>query len=198
MEEIFKNYSIFNEGNILSTKVKEFIESNHYKQSAKSLKSRNIFTLYHEDLLVGCAIFGQPNSKSTQESYGSNILELRRFCVLNCAPKNTESFFLGRSLRILKKSKEISKIVSYADPEEGHIGTIYKATNFKYLGQGKGCNMTLVTKTGKKISVRQVYNKNKFGKYIKSAKGYQKMMETGEAKLIKLQSKHIYLYDLAA
>jgi len=52
--------------------------------------------------------------------------------------------FLGWILRTLAKtSPELIGVITYADPAQGHTGTIYRATNFRYLGQfrahrGKG------------------------------------------------------------
>jgi len=50
-------------------------------------------------------------------------------------PKNAESLFLGWCLRaIAKESKELIAVTTFADPAHGHSGTIYRATNWHYLG----------------------------------------------------------------
>lgn len=60
----------------------------------------------------------------------SNIYELTRLWVNDGTPKNTESFFIGNTIKLL--NKEI--IVSFAEINQGHRGTIYQATNFIYCG----------------------------------------------------------------
>ena len=62
------------------------------------------------------------------------LLELRRLCCIDKTPKNTESYFIGKTLRWLKKNTGVKRIVSYAEPFYEHSGTIYKASNFKHVG----------------------------------------------------------------
>jgi hypothetical protein len=50
-------------------------------------------------------------------------------------PKNSESWFIVRSLRLLKQAKpHITAVLSFADATEGHVGTIYQATNALFCG----------------------------------------------------------------
>ena len=49
-------------------------------------------------------------------------------------PKNSESRVIGAVLRSLKKHTELKFILSYADPAQGHVGTIYQATGWTYTG----------------------------------------------------------------
>ena len=53
-------------------------------------------------------------------------MELRRLCCIDETPKNTESYFIGRTLRWLRKNTGYKVVVSYADTHHGHEGTIYK------------------------------------------------------------------------
>jgi hypothetical protein len=46
-------------------------------------------------------------------------------------PRNTESRLISQALRQLVG---IRLVVSFSDPAEGHVGTIYQATNAVYLG----------------------------------------------------------------
>jgi hypothetical protein len=54
---------------------------------------------------------------------------------LDSAPKFSESFFLGQIIRWLKKNTDCNRVISYADKSVGHVGTIYKASNFKCVGE---------------------------------------------------------------
>lgn len=59
-----------------------------------------------------------------------DVVELTRLWVDDSAPRNGESFLIGRSIR--HAGKPI--IVSFADTGAGHVGTIYQATNWLYTG----------------------------------------------------------------
>lgn len=59
-----------------------------------------------------------------------NIYELTRLWIKDGTPKNCESFLIANTIKLL--DKEI--IVSFAEINQGHKGTIYQATNFIYCG----------------------------------------------------------------
>lgn len=87
------------------------------------------------DKLVGIVNYGIPASSTLLkgicgEAEMSNIYELNRLWVDDSVPKNGESFLVGNSIK--KLDREI--IVSFADTSQGHIGTVYQATNFIYTG----------------------------------------------------------------
>ena len=49
-------------------------------------------------------------------------------------PSNSESRVLGIVLRALRRNTEAKFLISYADPTQGHVGSIYQATNWLYTG----------------------------------------------------------------
>ena len=59
-----------------------------------------------------------------------NVLELTRLWIEDGTPKNTESFFISQCLK--RACREI--IVSFAQIDAGHVGTVYQATNWYYTG----------------------------------------------------------------
>jgi hypothetical protein len=62
-------------------------------------------------------------------------MELIRLVILDNYGKNIESYFISQSLKYLKKEfPHIKSIISYADGEQGHKGTIYQACGFYYQG----------------------------------------------------------------
>ena len=88
-----------------------------------------------EDLtLVGVITFGCPPSRHLQKSVcpsdPSLVLELNRLWVADCMPRNTESWFISRALKLLPAKL----ICSYADTKEGHVGYVYRASNWNYAG----------------------------------------------------------------
>ena len=47
---------------------------------------------------------------------------------------NNESRVLGLILRALRREGTYKLLVSFADPSAGHVGTIYQASGWTYLG----------------------------------------------------------------
>lgn len=171
---------------------KHFIEQHHYSKSARSQKAKHVFKLIdHYDNLVGVAVYGDPTSIHYN---GTNTIELRRLCLIDDTPKNTESYFIGRTLRWMKKNTEYSKVLSFADPNHGHQGIIYRASNFKYEGRETYDGYS-VEYQGTSFTKREVYQKTG-GEYTSRALELQAAIKSGEAKQIKLERKHRYVYEL--
>jgi hypothetical protein len=90
--------------------------------------------------LIGCMVFGNPVGRSTAASLSSeleinNVYELTRLFVHDGYGKNIESYCIGQALGYIKRNiPKIKAVISYSDPEQGHVGTIYKATNAIYQG----------------------------------------------------------------
>ena len=85
--------------------------------------------------LAGVVIYGVSCSSTLLkgicgEDEKSNVYELTRLWIEDNTPKNAESFLIGNTIKLL--DKEI--IVSFAEIQQGHAGTIYQASNFIYCG----------------------------------------------------------------
>ena len=118
--------------------VRAFIEQHHYSRSIKGVTPSHCFKITLDGQMVGAAIFGLPGMRETLEKYGEfgkyKLVELRRFCMIDDTPRNSESRTISIMLRALRK-QGIQRVLSYADPTYGHVGTIYKALGFACLGQ---------------------------------------------------------------
>ena len=111
----------------------EFILEIHYAKRYPSITYA--YGLFDNDKLIGIVTYGTPPSAPLRrgiagDKYIYDILELNRLC-LKYNRKNEASFLVGNSLRLLPKNKII---VSFADTSQGHLGTVYQATNFIYTG----------------------------------------------------------------
>ena len=53
---------------------------------------------------------------------------------LDNAPCNSESYFLGQIIKWITCNTKYDNVLSYSDLTVGHVGTIYKASNFKKVG----------------------------------------------------------------
>ncbi len=116
---------------------KELIVQNHY--SHKWSSCRYALGLFNNDVLIGVAVYGFPVGRQTVKSitpYLNNdeVLELTRLWLIDEAPKNSESYFLGLTFDWLRKNTKIKVIISYSDPMQNHLGIIYQATNWLYQG----------------------------------------------------------------
>lgn len=65
------------------------------------------------------------------------MLELRRLAISPIAPRNTATWMLSRMIKLIKQRfPDIQKLISYQDTQK-HLGTIYKAGNWKIDGETK-------------------------------------------------------------
>lgn len=174
----------------------DFIETHHYSHSINGLMSSYCFKLMYKDNLVGAMIYGKLAMANCWKKYvekSEDLLELRRLVLIDDTPKNTESYFIGATLRWLKKNTQVRKIISYADPNYGHEGIIYKASNFNLLGKTSAGRV--IVWQGKKYHDKAIRTKYK-GELKPFAKKLKVALEKGEAEYVKQLPKFIYIYEV--
>jgi hypothetical protein len=160
----------------------------HYRKDSIGGSIRYCFGLYFDGWLIGGAAVGDPRHA---EAYGGTrfeITELRRLCCHQLAPKNTESYFIGKILWWLGKYTPYKSVLSYADTSVGHVGTIYKATNFQYLGQTDPTQFVRIN--GRDYHMRSLTIDRPYAKELKEK------VNSGEAEIVTGGEKNIYLYQL--
>lgn len=176
--------------------IKDFIESNHYSKSINGCISDYCFALYDNDKMIGAMFYGRMAMRNQWKRFSdseSKVTELRRLCCIDDTPKNTESFFIGKTLRWLKKNTGLEIVVSYADKEYNHEGIIYKAANFDYLGLKAGAKV--IYHNGKKYHDKTIRTKYK-GVLKPFAKRLKDALDAGEARYEKTAGKHCYIFKL--
>lgn len=120
------------------------LQNYHYLSDiSKGFKSGFNVGLHHRDHLVGVCIFtGWPVPELLKGCFGLPRTEQQGFWELSrlvLHPKfqkeehNLASWFVSRSVKLLRASHEVRSILSYAD-KGYHQGTVYAASNFKYYG----------------------------------------------------------------
>jgi hypothetical protein len=178
--------------------VSAFIEENHYSKSINGVKSNYCFTVTHEERQVGAVLFGQM-STTAWKKFGdteSEVLELRRLVLLDDCLRNSESRVIGYTLRWLKKnSPEVKVVVSYADPNHGHSGVIYKASNFTLAGMSGADKAFKDVDTGRVYHSRALRTKYK-GEYKPFVKKLREKLEMGLLEPVVLKPKYCYTFKL--
>ena len=110
----------------------------HYLGGNGFLASFN-FGAYFNGEILGAISYGIPNAKNIKGIYSqktqSEFFELTRLALSELCPKFSESRVISVSMRMLKKlNPSLRGVITYADTEQNHTGTIYKASNFTYIG----------------------------------------------------------------
>lgn len=119
---------------------KEFVKTYHYSHGIHNGPTCYALRELPTGRVVGVLAIATPCSENVRRSvFGAEhvdrVTELHRLVLLDEVPKNGESFFISGALRLHKRLKpHIWAVLSFADATEGHVGTIYQATNAQYAG----------------------------------------------------------------
>ena len=129
---------------------RSMIEKNHYTH--KWTLCTVAYGVYYKDYvessffggfnskLIGVLVYGNAVGRNASTSISplltnDNVFELTRLWIEDGYGKNIESYCIAESFRMLNIDyPQIKCILSYADSEVGHAGTIYQATGFLYQG----------------------------------------------------------------
>ena len=181
--------------------IRDFVEKWHYSGNVNGLRVGQCFAMYNDKELIGGMIYGALGMANAWKKYGEteqDVIELRRLCCIDDTPKNTESFFIGHTLRWLKKNSPHKIVVSYADAHYGHEGTIYKATNFEHRGMTAKSRIIKFGDREYHDKAIRTYYTNKDG--VKNLKPFAQRvkdaLETGDAFYQERPPKHIYVKKL--
>jgi len=164
--------------------IRAIFEDNHYKAGHMGGAIAFCFALEYKGIVIGGAVYGPPRHAS---SYGDGVTDLRRFALVDDAPKNSESFFLGKTIREIKKHGLANKILTFADETQGHHGTIYKACNFKLIGETPPSKHILWK--GKQYHMRSLTIERPYSYTLREA------VKSGEAVVVMGLKKYKYMYD---
>ena len=150
--------------------IQSFVHKWHYSHDTNGVQQTQCFALFDDNRMIGAMIYALPSMKSTAAKYNPDnpdrCWELRRLCCIDDTPTNTESFFIGKTLRWLKQNTDAEVIISYSDLHQGHEGTIYKASNFINIGQSPASRVLMVD--GKEFHGRSMNNKHRpYGRALK-------------------------------
>lgn len=114
-----------------------FFKKWHYLGNSGFISTVN-YGAYYDGFLVGSISYGAPNATELEGYFNRHTQygwwEIKRLAMTDSCPKNSESRFIGISIKLLRKKYDVLGIVTLADDGVGHKGIIYRASGFKYLG----------------------------------------------------------------
>jgi hypothetical protein len=111
--------------------IRHIFEEFHYKKGAMGGGISVCFAMFINSELVGGSVMGKPR----HEKKYKNCIDIRRMACLDSAPCNSESWFLSQIIKWCASNTNYNYVLSYSDKTVGHNGTIYKASNFKNIGE---------------------------------------------------------------
>jgi hypothetical protein len=132
-----------------------FIKKHHY--SGKVVNNSCLhFGAFLDNRLHGVMSFGPSLDKSkimglVEGTKWNEFLELNRMAFDEYLPRNSESYSIGKAMRLIKKNApQIKWVISFADGCSCGDGTIYRASNFRLTGIVKNSNLCMLP-SGEKI-----------------------------------------------
>ena len=134
---------------------KPYIEKHHYSKKAVNNSCLH-FGAFLDGNLHGVLSYGPSLDKSkiitlVDGTGWNDFLELNRMAFDDYLPRNSESYCIAKSIRMIRKNApQIKWIISFADGCSCGDGTIYRASNFVLTGIKRNSNLCLLP-NGEKI-----------------------------------------------
>jgi hypothetical protein len=165
--------------------IRHIFEQYHYKKGAMGGGISICFAMFISGELVGGSVMGKPRHEKKYQ----NCIDIRRMACLDIAPCNSESWFLSQIIKWCASNTNYNYVLSYSDKTVGHTGTIYKAANFKNIGE------TTPTKyiewKGKTYHPRSLSIERPYSHLLRAA------IQTGDAVIYTGLPKTIWLYEIS-
>jgi len=165
----------------------------HYAKRIPSQPMTGINVFNDKDEWCGVVVFniGIGNISKPFNLPNGSVCELVRVA-LNGKQEQT-SKAVSIAVKLFKKINPLCKLlVSYADSDQNHTGTIYKAMNWYFISSHKTGDKFIDPKTGKDIHSRS-HSPTGFNKQFGEIK---KVLNTNDLVRIKTGVKHKYIYPL--
>lgn len=171
------------------------VEHWHYSRTMPAGKLVKVGA-WEDDRFIGCVIFGRGANHSLSKPYGLTqfqCAELARVALTAHSSSVTRIVALG--LKLLKRqSPDLRLVISFADPEQGHVGGIYQGGNWIYLGMSDPADEYLVQ--GVRMHGRSLRALRAGRGASKNALEWARRNLDPHALIISGSSKHRYLMPL--
>ena len=121
------------------------VEQFHYSKGASNTAvASHCLRRVDTGEIVGAALWMPPTANAAKGlatrflknvARHREVLVLSRLVVKPGEPKNAAGMLLGKSERLVRRDPRWALYATYADPLQGHTGTIYRATNWLPAGE---------------------------------------------------------------
>ena len=122
---------------------KTLIERHHYLHSLPG-GTKLTFGAFVGERLLGAISFGAGPQNAYSLVYRAapdDCLVLTRLWLSDELLRNSESMVIAVCLRSLRRNTSVKFVVSYADPSQGHLGIIYQAAGWLYIGLSEAMSL---------------------------------------------------------
>lgn len=135
---------------------KDFVETWHY--SKRMPTGQNIcYGCWNENYCYAVIVYGIGVNPYQAAFLGvDSVVEIKRMCRREPKEKFPLSRLIGLTTKWLRKESPFGAVVAFADPEQGHEGTVYKASGFKHEGMSNA-EWHLVDGSGEKRHRRYAF-----------------------------------------
>lgn len=161
--------------------VKYAIMNWHYSKAVPSVSLG--FSVFENDVFCGVICYSAGANNNIAKAFGlrqGSVIELVRVAFNGKQSRTSKA--LSISLKLVKKKAPAAKlIVSYADPMQNHLGVLYQATNWYYIGKSQAQREVINPETG------QIMHKRTANAKYGTIKGLQKS---------EVLWKHKYIYPI--
>lgn len=160
----------------------------HYSQAMPSGKLAK-FGVWEDGKFIGAIIFGRGATPQLVKPYGLQQTEACELVRVAMKQHQTPvSQALAAALKLLHKTNPgLRLVISFADPDQGHIGGIYQATNWIYTGKSADADFFKSEVSGRVVHPRTIQARKNSAIAGDIAPTYQKVNKPG---------KHRYLFPL--
>jgi hypothetical protein len=117
----------------------------HYSGCVPNQKTVKV-GVWERGQFIGCVLFGDGANQNVGKPYGlkaTEVCELVRVALTGHQSTATRIVSVAMSF-LRKRCPGIRLVISFADPEQGHVGGIYQAGNWLYAGKTTAADEYLV------------------------------------------------------
>lgn len=181
--------------NIDPARLRDLIARNHYSRTCTAITVG--YGIWYRGVLVGGIVFsagvGRYANAYCPILRPQEIIELTRLWLADHVPRNSESRVIAIALRALRKGRgRFRAVISYADEYAGHVGTIYQATNWRYMG-ATGGSATKIRIGDLVVNPRSL--NSRYGTH--SIERLRKILGRDDIEYVRTPlRKHVYMYPL--
>lgn len=153
------------------------------------------YNVYEKGEWCGCILFGRGASPAIGNQFGINqgeFVELVRVA-LNGKQSYTSQVVSAGLKELKKECPTIKMVFSFADQNQSHLGTIYQATNWLYVGEGG--DMRIIYINGKQVHNKTLNEECKRNNLILSEESWKKLHPDIIIKEAKPKYKYLFFFD---